>query len=340
MTEKGAYARAGVDIAAAKKANKLMAAAVRATFGPEVLSDLGAFGAMFDGGRLKAMAAPLLVSSTDGVGTKTKVASRMGRWDTVGQDLVNHCINDILVQGARPLFFLDYVASSKLDPNVIATIVTGAATACKVAGCALIGGETAEMPGVYQDGEVDLVGTIVGAVDRAHLIDGKTIRAGDVVLGLPSSGLHTNGYTLAQSILGELDWDAPNARLGSSIGEALLAVHRSYLKPVEQLLEAGLDIRGLSHITGGGLLDNPPRILPPGTRLRLERDTWPEPPLFGLLRELGAVPDDEMRHVFNVGLGMLVVLPAEQANAATSTLSGDAYRVGEILSGEGVVEFA
>lgn len=333
MTDRGAYRRAGVDIAAGSEAVRLLAAAVTATFGPQVLKGIGAFGGLYDAAALKAMNAPVLVASTDGVGTKTRVAARLGRWDSIGRDLVNHCVNDILAQGARPLFFLDYVASSRLDPAQVAAIVGGMAAACHEAGCALLGGETAEMPGVYAAGEVDLVGTIVGVVERAQIIDGSRIEAGDVILGLPSSGLHTNGYSLARHVLDGLDWEERRSDLGMSIGDALLAVHRSYLTHVQALWAAGINVRGIAHITGGGLLDNPPRMLPPGLNVTLRRDAWPQPPLFGLIQRLGAIHSDEMDHVFNMGLGLLVVVPRDQAAAALAALPGDAYHVGEVLAG-------
>lgn len=326
-----AYAAAGVDIAAGQRATELMKTAVHATFGPEVLSGVGSFGGLFDISRLKGLDSPILVASTDGVGTKTMVAAQMGRWDTIGQDIVNHCANDILVQGATPLFFLDYVASGKLNPEQIAAVVGGAAAACRALGCALLGGETAEMPGVYQPGELDLVGTIVGVVDRAKLIDGSRIQAGDAILGLPASGLHTNGYTLARAVLAGLDWREPRADLGGiSIGEALLAVHRPYLREIQALWQAGIEIRGLAHITGGGLVDNPPRIFPAGLGAVLRRGSWPEPPIFGLIQQMGQIDDAEMRHVFNMGLGMLAIVPAEQAERARQVLASDLFVVGEM----------
>ncbi len=320
MSEKSAYTRAGVDIAAGQKATELMKTAVHATFGPEVLSGVGNFGGLFDVSRLKNMEQPVLVASTDGVGTKTMVAARMERWDTIGQDIVNHCLNDILVQGATPLFFLDYVASAKLDPEQIATVVGGAALACREAGCALLGGETAEMPGVYQPGELDLVGTIVGVVDRPNLIDGSRIRAGDVILGLPSSGLHTNGYTLARTALAGLDWTEQRSDLAASIGEVLLTPHRSYLPHIKQLWQAGVEIRGLAHITGGGLIDNPPRIFPDGLGAIIRRGSWPEPPIFDLIQQHGRIPTAEMFHVFNMGLGMLIIVAPEAVTAVQQTL--------------------
>ncbi len=339
MTTPNAYAQAGVDIAAGTKATQLMKAAVQATYGPEVLSGIGSFGGLFDITVLQKMKQPVLVASTDGVGTKTKVAAALSRWDTIGHDIVNHCVNDILVQGARPLFFLDYVASSKLDPEQIATIVGGIALACSAAGCALLGGETAEMPGVYTPGEIDLVGTVVGVVERERIIDGRHIQPGDVILGLPASGLHTNGYTLARQALADLDWQAPHEELGMSIGAALLTPHRSYLDEVQKLLKAGVTIRGLAHITGGGLIDNPPRIFPDGVGAVLQWGSWPVPPIFELIQEYGRVPPTEMPHVFNMGLGMLVIIPAKDAPRAQTLLgSSHVYRVGEMAAGvEGVL---
>lgn len=331
-----AYRRAGVDIAAGSKATELMKAAVHSTYGPEVLSHTGNFGGLFAAETLKAMESPVLVASTDGVGTKTMAASQMGVWDTIGQDLVNHCVNDILVQGARPLFFLDYVASSKLDPEQIAAVVGGCARACKAIGCALLGGETAEMPGVYQPGEIDLAGTIVGVVERERIIDGSRIKVGDVILALPSTGLHTNGYSLARKILADLDWiEARGDLAGQSIGEALLAIHRCYLRDLQRLWDAGIDVRGLAHITGGGVIDNLPRILPNGVGAVIRRGTWHEPPIFGLIQRLGDVSEAEMFHVFNMGLGMLIVLGEDQVERALG-IHDEVRVVGGIVSGTGV----
>jgi phosphoribosylformylglycinamidine cyclo-ligase len=338
MTQHSAYTRAGVDITAGQRATQLMAAAVQATYGPEVLAGLGAFGGMYDATGLHAMAQPVLVASTDGVGTKTKVAARLGRWDTIGRDLVNHCVNDILVQGAHPLFFLDYVASAHLDPEQIATIVGGVAAACREAGCALLGGETAEMPGVYQPGEIDLVGTIVGVVERGRILNGARIQAGDVILGLPATGLHTNGYSLARRVLDPLDWTAPMPELDCvRAGEALLAVHRSYLEPVRRLWAGGVEVRGLSHVTGGGVVDNLPRVLPSGVGAVIRRGTWPEPPIFSLIQRLGHISDEEMFHVFNMGLGMLAIVPPEHVSLAQTALPDDVYVVGEITAGQSTV---
>lgn len=329
-----AYKRAGVDIAAGNRATNLMKAAVQATHGDEVLAGIGAFGGLFDVSALKQMNRPVLVASTDGVGTKTRVAARMNQWGTIGQDLVNHCINDILAQGGKPLFFLDYVASARLSPEQIAEVVGGIALACSAAGCALLGGETAEMPGVYQPDEIDVVGTIVGIVEYNQIIDGSRIRANDVILGLPSSGLHTNGFTLARKVLEGTDWHTPMPELGVSPGEALLAVHRPYLEPIQILMKAGVEIRGLAHITGGGLIDNPPRILPAGLGAKLRWGTWPQPPIFRLIQHLGQITDAEMCHVFNMGLGMLLIVPKSDIELARRTLTDEIYVVGEIVSGQ------
>lgn len=327
-----AYELAGVSIDASNRAKALMTAAVQATYGKEVLSGIGAFGGLFDASALKGMQAPVLVGSTDGVGTKTKVAARLNRWDSIGHDLVNHSINDILVQGARPIFFLDYVASSQVQPEQIAAIVAGVASACKAAGCALLGGETAEMPGVYLPGEVDLAGTIIGVVERSQIIDGSRIQAGDVIVGFPSTGLHTNGFSLARRVLDGLDWTVHQTELGESIGDALLTVHRSYIPAVEHLQTAGIDIKGLAHITGGGLIENPPRIFPEGIGAVIKRGTWSEPPIFGLIQKLGSVSDAEMFRVFNMGLGMIAIISQEQRHL----LPKDYPIVGEMVSGAGV----
>ncbi|NNJ09523.1 phosphoribosylformylglycinamidine cyclo-ligase [Chloroflexales bacterium ZM16-3] len=332
------YAKAGVDIAAATRANELMAAAVRATHGPAVLAGMGAFGGCFDASlALAGLHAPVLVASTDGVGTKTLVAAALGRYDTVGQDLVNHCVNDILAQGARPLFFLDYVASARLDPEQVAAVVGGAAKACKAVGCALLGGETAEMPDVYAPGAFDLAGTIIGAVDRAQMLPRPDIAPGDAVLALPSSGLHTNGYSLARRIVdADEGYHARPAILGGqSVGEALLAVHRSYLAEVDAL-RAAVTLKGLAHITGGGLFDNLPRALPEGMGASIRRGSWQIPPIFTYLVERGGVAEAEAFHALNMGLGMLAIVPADAVAAALAAVP-EARHVGEVTASAGVV---
>jgi phosphoribosylformylglycinamidine cyclo-ligase len=267
----------------------------------------------------------VLVSSADGVGTKLKVAFMTGRHETVGADLVNHCVNDILVQGARPLFFLDYLATGRLSPAIAEQVIAGVAQGCRENACALIGGETAEMPGFYADGEYDLAGFIVGLVDRSKIVDGRGIAPGDVLIGLESAGLHTNGYSLARRILFDVLAWAPDTfvpELGMSVGDALLAPHRSYLRAVTPLIEAGL-AKGMAHITGGGITENLPRILPPGCEARVDRRTWPVPPTFHLLQHAGTVSDDEMFRTFNMGIGLIVVCAPESADHALRTL-GDA----------------
>lgn len=336
------YRAAGVDIAAATRAKEMMATAVRATHGPAVLAGMGAFGGCFDASlSLAGLEAPVLVASTDGVGTKTLVATAMGRYHTVGQDLVNHCINDILVQGAHPLFFLDYIAAATLDPEMVATLVAGIANACQAAHCALLGGETAEMPGVYAPGAFDLAGTIVGAVARAEMLPRGDIAPGDAILALPSSGLHTNGYSLARRLVEPLGYHAQPPELGgASIGEALLAVHRCYLREIGAL-RAAVPVKALAHITGGGIFDNLPRVWataaeqPDPRGAIIERGTWAIPPIFALLQRLGDLTDQEAYHVFNMGLGMLVIVPPDAVNPALATVP-EARRVGKVIEGEGV----
>lgn len=317
------YADSGVNIDAGNEAVHLMCEAIRRTYTPAVLSDVGSFGGLYSLKALAGMHEPVLVASTDGVGTKTKVASRLNRWSTIGQDLVNHCVNDILVQGAQPLFFMDYVAASELIPQQIADIVGGMAVACEAMGIALLGGETAEMPDVYHDSAVDVVGTIVGVVERDQIINGRHVTAGDALVSLPSSGLHTNGYSLARRVLADLDWDAPRADLNNlSVGEALLAVHRPYLRDVQAIQQAGVTIHAMAHVTGGGVVENLPRVLPPTLTYELFPNTWAVPPIFTLIQQLGRIADDEMLRVFNMGLGMILVVPAAQAEQAAAITEG------------------
>src|SRR5438094_2227690 len=308
------YKDAGVDIDAGNEIVRRIRSLARSTFTPGVLSDIGSFGGLFRLDRDRYQD-PVLVSSADGVGTKLKVAFMTGRHDTVGADLVNHCVNDILVQGAEPLFFLDYLATGRLAPEVAEQVIAGVARGCRENGCALVGGETAEMPGFYADGEYDIAGFIVGVVERANVIDGRPIVPGDVMLALPSAGLHTNGYSLARRVFFEAaGWKADTfvPELGTTVGEALLAPHRSYLHVVRPLLERRV-VRGLAHITGGGITENLPRTLPEGCAAEIARRSWTVPPLFRVLQQHGRVPDDEMFRTFNMGIGMIVVCAARDA---------------------------
>jgi phosphoribosylformylglycinamidine cyclo-ligase len=332
------YKSSGVDIDAGNETVRRIKRLAKATFTPGVLSDIGSFGGLF---KLDTSAwqEPVLVSSADGVGTKLKVAFMTNQHRTIGADLVNHCVNDILVQGAVPLFFLDYLATGRLSPDVAEQIVEGLAKACKENGCALLGGETAEMPGFYGDGEYDVAGFIVGVVDRSQIIDGKSIAAGDVLLGLPSNGLHTNGYSLARKIVFdelELNADSHLPELGETVGDALLRTHRSYLPVIRPLLGRGL-IKGMAHITGGGITDNLPRVLPPGTAARVNRGSWRVPALFRWLGEAGRVPEYDLRRSFNMGIGMILVVSATDVDATRKLLldAGEANSVviGDIVSG-------
>ncbi len=339
MTYKGS----GVDIDAQDEALARIKGFLRETKTPETLSDLGSFGGLF------AVPAgyrePVLVASADGVGTKLKVAFAAGIHNTVGRDLVNHCVNDIFVQGARPIFFLDYVATGRLEPLTLAAIVEGIARGCREHGCALLGGETAEMPDFYAAGEYDVAGTIVGIVEKSKLIDGKGIVPGDVMVGLPSAGLHTNGYSLARRLFFEemrlaVGDTAPG--LGATVGEVLLAEHRSYYRPLEGAVARGI-VKGLAHITGGGLTDNIPRILPEGTRARIERGSWPVLPVFELIQREGQVEEGEMFRVFNMGIGMVAVVSKENAGALEAHLDGLGerhHRIGTIVAGAQGVEYA
>jgi phosphoribosylformylglycinamidine cyclo-ligase len=337
MTRPFTYAAAGVDIDAANRATEKIKELARATFNSRTLSEIGSFGGMFDGA-FPQMQRPVLVASADGVGTKLKVAFETGVHNTIGRDLVNHCVNDILVQGAQPLFFLDYIATGKLAPDTIAGIVEGIATGCSENGCVLLGGETAEMPGFYANGEYDVAGFIVGVVDRENTIDGHAIIAGDVVLGLPSAGLHTNGYSLARKLLFEVAGHSVETfvdDLNATVGAALLRPHLSYLPALKGLLDGGI-IKGLAHITGGGLLENIPRILPEETAVEIELGSWPVLPIFHLLQRLGNIDDAELFRTFNMGLGMIVVCAADDAHKIKShieTSGGECYRVGSVVRG-------
>ena len=362
------YRQSGVDIDAGNETVRRIKALARSTFTPGVLSDIGLFGGLFrfDAQRHRE---PVLVASADGVGTKLKVAFLSGRHDTVGADLVNHCVNDILVQGARPLFFLDYLATGRLSPDVAEQVVAGLARGCRENGCALLGGETAEMPGFYAAGEYDLAGFIVGVVDRDALIDGHSLRPGDRLIGLASSGLHTNGYSLARQIvfakLG-LGVQSRVPELQATIGDALLQPHRSYLKIIGPLLDRTSSearsptsdvtdlgprtsdlgrqamLKGLAHITGGGITDNLPRILPEGISAQIHRGAWPVPPLFSFLERAGDVPVDDMYRTFNMGIGMIVACAPEDANRVVETLTAareQCWLIGELVPGNRIVRY-
>ena len=335
------YKQSGVDIDAGNEVVRRIRSLAKSTFTPGVLSEIGSFGGLFSLSAA-AMRDPVLVSSADGVGTKLRVAFMTGIHDTVGRDLVNHCVNDILVQGAIPLFFLDYLATGRLDPDVAVQIVQGLSVACRENGCALLGGETAEMPGFYADGEYDVAGFIVGAVEREHLIDGRTIGTGDVLIGLPSSGLHTNGYSLARRIVFDLAGLGVNdnvPELGTTLGDALLRPHRSYLPVIRPLLGTGL-VKGMAHITGGGITDNLPRVLPEGRGAVIDRNAWQIPALFQWLQRQGGVPDEDMLRTFNMGIGLIVICGPSAADAVLDMLAGagepGAMRIGEIQDGAGV----
>ena len=338
------YRRSGVDIDAGNETVRRIRSLARATFTPDVLSDIGSFGGLFRLDR-ERFHDPVLVSSADGVGTKLKVAFMTGRHDTVGADLVNHCVNDILVQGAEPLFFLDYLATGGLSPAVVEQVVGGVARACRENGCALVGGETAEMPGFYADGEYDIAGFIVGAVERANVIDGRTIVPGDVLIGLPSAGLHTNGYSLARRVFFDMCGfraDTFVHELGKTAGDALLAPHRSYLHVVRPLIE-GRFVTGLAHITGGGITENLPRILPDGCAADIDPGAWPVPAIFAFLQQRGQIARDEMFRVFNMGIGLIVVCAARDAERVVSALArageANAVRVGLVVAGDQTVRY-
>jgi phosphoribosylformylglycinamidine cyclo-ligase len=332
------YKSAGVNIDEAGRAVASIRKLARGTFNKAVLTDIGSFGG---GYHLKGYRDPVLVSSADGVGTKLKLAFLTGRHSTIGEDLVNHCVNDIAVQGAMPLFFLDYFAVGKLNARVAAEVVSGVARGCKVNGCALIGGETAEMPGLYASGEYDLAGFIVGVVERKQMLTGASIRAKDILIGLPSTGLHTNGYSLARKLLFEIAGHKPSTAiqaLEGTIADELLKLHRSYLKPLHSLHEAGL-LKGAAHITGGGITDNMPRVLPRGLGARIETGSWPVLPIFDLLRGVGDIPDDDWRRTFNLGIGMIFVV-AKRDLASAGKILGKLrepwYKIGEVVRGAGV----
>jgi len=330
------YEAAGVSVERGERAVDLLRPAIEGTHGPEVVGSSGGFAGLY---ALAGYRDPVLASTIDGVGTKVLVAREMGRYYSLGADIVNHCANDVLATGARPLFFLDYVASGRLDPEAVAGIVSGAAEACGHLGVALIGGETAEMPGIYDEGDFEVVGVCMGACERSEVVSGERVRPGDAVLGLASSGLHTNGYSLARKVLADAGVsysDTPEG-LDRSIGEIYLEPHRAYVQEIEALREA-VDVRGISHVTGGGLGGNLPRVLG-GFGARLDEGSWEEPAVFGLIRSFGSVPEDEMRKVFNLGIGLCAVVPPEEAETGLEVLREagcDAWRIGGVVEAGGV----
>jgi phosphoribosylformylglycinamidine cyclo-ligase len=333
------YKSSGVDIDAGNETVRRIRGLARSTFTSGVLSEIGTFGGLFqlDTGHNRH---PVLVASADGVGTKLKIAFLANRHDTVGVDLVNHCVNDILVQGAEPLFFLDYLATGRLSPDVAEAVIRGMAAACRDNGCALLGGETAEMPGMYADGEYDLAGFIVGVVDRERLINGRAIAVGDVLVGVPSSGLHTNGYSLARRIVFDmldLRVDSHVPELSMTVGQAMLEPHRSYLTIVRPILDGGR-VKGMAHITGGGITDNLPRILPHGTAAVVDAASWPVPPLFRWLQKSGGVPAEDMMRTFNMGIGLIIITTRDHAEPLIEELAArggrDARVIGEVVPGE------
>ncbi len=329
------YAASGVNIDAGNRAVELMRDAVKSTYGPEVLAGIGAFGGLFDASALKSMRDPVLVASTDGVGTKVKLAAQAGRYESIGHDIVNHCINDILVQGARPLFFLDYVASSKIDPEMIAAVVSGIAAACREAGCVLLGGETAEMPGVYQVNEFDVAGTIIGVVDRADILPHTAqLRAGDVLIGLRSSGPHTNGYSLIRTVFEGVSLDTVFPELGISLSDALLVPHRSYLNLIHATRNTQhASLKALAHLTGGGFIENIPRILPDHLGAQITPGSWPVPPLFHLIQQRGNIAAAEMYRVFNMGIGLITIVAPEDVAAIQASIPEETFIIGQLIEG-------
>ena len=339
---KSAYAQAGVNIDVKMNAVGSIKQMVASTKTANVIGGIGAFGGLHKVPTGKGM---ILVSSADGVGTKLKVAAMMNKHDTVGQDIVNHCVNDILVQGAKPLFFMDYIGTAKVDPVQFKNVVSGLCKACKENKMALLGGETAEMPGLYPAGEYDLVGTIVGCVKKSELITGKSIRAGDVIIGFPSGGLQTNGFSLARRVIFDLcqySWKDKLPGTNQTFGEALLAVHKSFLKPVAKLLERKVKITGMAHITGGGFPDNIPRVLPKAVNAEIDRSAWEVPTIFKFIQNQGKVDRDEMYRVFNMGIGYVVILPKSQLTKAMNILKAQHQPysiIGVIRKGTGVVTY-
>jgi len=328
---KSEYASSGVDIDAGNRVVDLMKDAVRSTYTTSVLAGIGSFGGLFDASALKTFNQPVLVASTDGVGTKVKLAAAAGRYRGIGHDIVNHCINDILVQGARPLFFMDYFATSKLNPEQTAEVVAGIAKACKEAGMALLGGETAEMPGVYQPNEFDVAGTIVGVVERDEILPRQNLKAGDVLIGLKSSGPHTNGFSLIRKVFVNASLESVVPELGCSLADALLASHRSYYSVLYPLLP---NIKALAHITGGGFSENIPRVLSENVNGNIHLGSWEIPPLWNLIQQKGNISTDEMYRVFNMGIGMIAIVDKSQAADFQKSISEPTFVIGELVDGE------
>jgi len=324
------YASSGVDIDAGNRTVELMKDAVKATYNESVLAGIGSFGGLFDASAFKQMNNPVLVASTDGVGTKVKLAASVGRYRGVGHDIVNHCIDDILVQGARPLFFMDYFATSKLNPEQTADVVTGIAEACKESGMALLGGETAEMPGVYRDGEFDVAGTIVGVLEKDRILPRPNLIAGDLILGLPSSGPHTNGYSLIRKVFEGADLESVISELGCSLADALLVPHRSYFNVLYPHLDK---VKALAHLTGGGFIENIPRILPENLSAVIRLNSWQIPPLWKLIQQTGNIATEEMYRVFNMGIGMVVIVDKSIAANLQSSISESTFIIGELVEG-------
>jgi phosphoribosylformylglycinamidine cyclo-ligase/phosphoribosylamine--glycine ligase/phosphoribosylformylglycinamidine cyclo-ligase len=336
INNKSSYAQAGVNIEAGNQSVDLIKSAVNSTHGPEVLAGIGAFGGLYSAYRIKALNHPILVASTDGVGTKVMLCTINERFIGIGKDIVNHCINDILVQGAFPLFFMDYFASSNLNPKIVAEVVNGMAEACRDADCALLGGETAEMPGIYQENQFDVVGTIVGILEKSLLLPRTDIKPGDLLVGLASSGPHTNGYSLIRKVFTEVSLEHIYPELGQPLGNILLEPHRSYLPVLKAAIEVGIP-KGLVHITGGGFTDNIPRILPQGYGARIDKTSWKIPPLFKLIENLGKIEPDEMYRVFNMGIGMVAVIEPKRLDEFRSSVCEQSWIIGEVCFGESVV---